>query len=270
MEILGLSQNVGGLSFSTRGIGIVILFLILMRSIVWRCRVVGVGWRWQQVSSSWMGWQGGSVWNSLGQPSTFLLSRTFPLTPNFPVFRLGQICVNRLTWDENTGQAAHGPAPPVADDPQKDVIVTPGQQIQAPGGHQEPGAMSHAARRVEEKVEYRDEAGNLLDPAQVQALEGKVSFSTRYETRTRLVDQDGNEIVRPSHESVEGTVADAPEPGTVGEGMMNGEERTKPAEGVKVEADVDKEGKVQREAEATAKPNAEADGALEGTGRDEL
>lgn len=42
---------------------------------------------------------------------------------------------------------------------------------------------------MEEKVEYRDEDGNLLDEAQVAALEGKVSFSTRYETRTRMVDQ---------------------------------------------------------------------------------
>lgn len=127
-----------------------------------------------------------------------------------------------------------------------------------------------AARHVEEKIEYRDEAGNLLDPAQVQALEGKVSFSTRYETRTRLVDREGNEIVRSSQDGVEGTVADAPEPGTVGEVMMEEEERTKPAEGVKVKGDVEKERKVQREAEATVEPEAEAEGGLEGTGRDEL
>lgn len=47
---------------------------------------------------------------------------------------------------------------------------------------------------TEEKVEYRDEDGNLLDEEQVKALEGKVSFSTRYETRTRLVDAAGNEV----------------------------------------------------------------------------
>jgi dolichyl-phosphate-mannose-protein mannosyltransferase len=51
---------------------------------------------------------------------------------------------------------------------------------------------------TEEKVEFRDENGNLLDEEQVKAMEGKVSFSTRYETRTRLVDEAGNEI----HEGV--------------------------------------------------------------------
>ena len=46
----------------------------------------------------------------------------------------------------------------------------------------------------EDRVEYRDQDGNLLDEKQVADLEGKVSFSTRYETRTRVVDADGNEI----------------------------------------------------------------------------
>lgn len=54
--------------------------------------------------------------------------------------------------------------------------------------------MQEGGSFTEEKVEYRDEEGNLLDEEQVKALEGKVSFSTRYETRTRLVDQMGNEI----------------------------------------------------------------------------
>jgi dolichyl-phosphate-mannose-protein mannosyltransferase len=46
----------------------------------------------------------------------------------------------------------------------------------------------------EERVEYRDQDGNLLNEAQVAALEGKVSFQTRYETRTRIVDAAGNEV----------------------------------------------------------------------------
>ncbi|OCK89842.1 glycosyltransferase family 39 protein [Cenococcum geophilum 1.58] len=46
----------------------------------------------------------------------------------------------------------------------------------------------------EEKVEYRDEDGNILDDEQVAALAGKVSFKTRYETRTRIIDAQGNEI----------------------------------------------------------------------------
>lgn len=54
--------------------------------------------------------------------------------------------------------------------------------------------MQEGGSFTEEKVEFRDEDGNLLDEEQVKALEGKVSFSTRYETRTRLVDAAGNEI----------------------------------------------------------------------------
>lgn len=54
--------------------------------------------------------------------------------------------------------------------------------------------MQEGGTFTEEKIEYRDEDGNLLDEEQVKALEGKVSFSTRYETRTRLVDAAGNEI----------------------------------------------------------------------------
>ena len=46
----------------------------------------------------------------------------------------------------------------------------------------------------EKKIEYRDQDGNLLNEEQVAALQGKVSFSTRYETRTKLVDEAGNEI----------------------------------------------------------------------------
>ncbi len=62
----------------------------------------------------------------------------------------------------------------------------------------------------EEKVEYRDQNGNLLDEAQVQALlaEGKATFETKYETRTKLVDEHGNEVnpsdVAPPHPDVEG------------------------------------------------------------------
>ncbi|KAK9777272.1 putative Dolichyl-phosphate-mannose--protein mannosyltransferase [Seiridium cardinale] len=62
----------------------------------------------------------------------------------------------------------------------------------------------------EERVEYRDQDGNLLDEEQVKALEGKVEFKTRYETRTRVVDASGNEVpgaeipVAPPHPDVEG------------------------------------------------------------------
>lgn len=63
----------------------------------------------------------------------------------------------------------------------------------------------------EERVEYRDQDGNLLNEEQVAALEkdGKVSFKTQYETRTRLVDAQGNEInpeepIAPQHPDAEG------------------------------------------------------------------
>jgi dolichyl-phosphate-mannose-protein mannosyltransferase len=46
----------------------------------------------------------------------------------------------------------------------------------------------------EERIEYRDENGRILDEEEVAALAGKVSFKTRYETRTRVVDGQGNEI----------------------------------------------------------------------------
>lgn len=50
----------------------------------------------------------------------------------------------------------------------------------------------------EERVEYRDQDGNLLDEEQVKALQGKVEFKTRYETRTRIVDANGNEVPPPA------------------------------------------------------------------------
>lgn len=55
----------------------------------------------------------------------------------------------------------------------------------------------HRVVAKEEKVEYRDQDGNLLDPEQVKALEGKVEFKTRYETRTRVIDEHGNELQMP-------------------------------------------------------------------------
>lgn len=59
----------------------------------------------------------------------------------------------------------------------------------------------------EETVEYRDQDGNLLDEAAVKALmaEGKAKFETKYETRTRVVDELGNEVppVAPDHPDYE-------------------------------------------------------------------
>lgn len=61
----------------------------------------------------------------------------------------------------------------------------------------------------EERVEYRDQDGNLLNEDEVAQLmaEGLASFSTKYETETKLVDQFGNiipESERGQYESKSG------------------------------------------------------------------
>lgn len=49
----------------------------------------------------------------------------------------------------------------------------------------------------EEKIEFRDQDGNLLSDEQVAELQGKVDFETKYETKTRVVDDLGAEIPAP-------------------------------------------------------------------------
>lgn len=89
----------------------------------------------------------------------------------------------------------------------------------------EPAVLREVGR--EQKIEYRDVDGNLLDEEQVSHLEeeGQVTFKTTYETRTRHVDADGNEIDKaeqhaPQHPDVEGQ-----NPDTSG----NAEPRSQPA-----------------------------------------
>ncbi|OAX84102.1 hypothetical protein ACJ72_01538 [Emergomyces africanus] len=75
------------------------------------------------------------------------------------------------------------------------AMVTPGQLL----------GSAHV-----ESVVYRDEDGNILDEEQVALLEqeGNVSFETRYETKTRIVDVHGRELgwehLAPRHPDVEG------------------------------------------------------------------
>ncbi|QIW98367.1 hypothetical protein AMS68_003885 [Peltaster fructicola] len=151
-----------------------------------------------------------------------------------------------------TQPAAQGPAPPVAEDPKKEVNVTPRGN--------EPIIQS-----TEEKIEYRDEHGNLLNEEQVKALEGKVSFSTRYETRTRLVDEAGNEIVAPDGESSSfaGTIAHGENPETAGEDVAS----AKPPN-ANADQDIEKEKSVDANGGA-AEPEEAAEPA-DATGRDEL
>ena len=102
----------------------------------------------------------------------------------------------------------------------------------------------------EEHVEYRDQDGNLLDEAQVAELiaEGKASFQTKYETRTRMVDEFGNEVnasgVAPDHPDVQGQNPDT-------KGVPEEKGRSQPA-------DVKAGGSVKKEDDGKAKPASDA------------
>lgn len=102
----------------------------------------------------------------------------------------------------------------------------------------------------EEHVEYRDQDGNLLDEAQVAELlaEGKASFQTKYETRTRMVDEFGNEVnasgVAPEHPDVQGQNPDT-------KGVPEEKGRSQPA-------DVNAGGSVKKEDDGKAKPASDA------------
>lgn len=118
----------------------------------------------------------------------------------------------------------------------------------------------------EEKIEYRDEAGNILNEEQVKELEGKVSFSTRYETRTRLVDANGNEVydgVANEEESYAGTIAEGSNQETGGVEQDAANEQ--PAS-VNVNDDIEKEKSIE-ESTVSAEPESDAGAA---TGKDEL
>jgi dolichyl-phosphate-mannose-protein mannosyltransferase len=123
------------------------------------------------------------------------------------------------------------------------------------------GAVPSGQRVIaqEEKVEYRDQDGNLLDPAQVSSLaeEGKVTFKTKYETRTRLVDAAGNEVpgpnaVAPDHPDVEGQNPDT-------KGIPEKQGKSQPAD-----AEIKSVGSDSREVDGKPKPGSEAN---EATGK---
>ena len=153
-----------------------------------------------------------------------------------------------------SGEKTSAPAAPppiiVKDDeeqPVKEAVVTP--QVSA--------AESTLSR--EEKIEYRDQDGNLLDEEQVKALEGKVSFSTRYETRTRVVDAQGREIadgsagaegIAPPHPDVER------EPETASDGD-DGEVKEAPAT-ASPEEDLLKEKSIEMSKSGAPRPASES------------
>jgi dolichyl-phosphate-mannose-protein mannosyltransferase len=104
-----------------------------------------------------------------------------------------------------------------------------------------------------DKVEYRDQDGNLLNEEQVKALEGKASFSTRYETRSGILDADGHVImpdvagVAPPHPDAESGTKEVPE----------NEGRDSPPS-ISPEQDLQKEKSVEEAATDKPKPASEA------------
>jgi len=135
------------------------------------------------------------------------------------------------------------------------------QQVNSVGQQAPPAGQIHREISREEKVEYRDQDGNLLNDEQVAALKGKVSFSTKYETRTRLVDANGQEVapsgeaaVAPPHPDVHGA-----EPETVGGDSEVRSEKNTPAS-EDVASDLKKESIAEEVAEkesSAAVPEAE-------------
>ena len=119
--------------------------------------------------------------------------------------------------------------------------VTPGSQDQA----------NIIAR--EEKVEYRDQDGNLLNEAQVKGMEGKASFSTKYETRTQVLNADG-QVVFKGEEGVAPPHPDA-EPGT--KGLPDHQARDSPPK-APLEAYAKKESSVENKDTGTPRPGSEA------------
>ena len=144
------------------------------------------------------------------------------------------------------------------------------------GGQQKPPPQEHvtsqaplqeAAVQMEEKIEYRDQDGNLLDENQVAELEGKVSFKTRYETRTRVLDADGNEVNDNSAGSA-GTAPPHPadrEPETAAD-QPEDDGREYPAT-ASPEDDLGKEKSVKKNDDGKPRPASEAKDA---TKKDEL
>jgi dolichyl-phosphate-mannose-protein mannosyltransferase len=109
----------------------------------------------------------------------------------------------------------------------------------------------------EEKIEYRDQDGNLLDPEQVKSLEGKVSFKTRYETRTRMVDAYGNEVQPPPEAGVAPPHPDVDNVDRETLGVPNSSAKDSPALQRVMTADDSKEESIDKSKRSAAKPASE-------------
>lgn len=106
----------------------------------------------------------------------------------------------------------------------------------------------------EEKIEYRDQDGKLLDEDEVKSLMegGQASFSTKYETKTLLVDEEGKEVpaesasdlsstapAHPDTENVDSETADEAEPQATEEPRTPAEADVAPEEASSETAEVD-------------------------------
>ena len=109
----------------------------------------------------------------------------------------------------------------------------------------------------EERIEYRDSEGNLLDEEQVQSLKdgGAVSFQTRYETRTRMIDANGNEIPIPQGWAPEHPDVQGQNPDTKGVQKEDGIGGNKSDGPVKASVEGD-ESKISKEAKPASDANA--------------
>lgn len=150
--------------------------------------------------------------------------------------------------------------PPVAADQQQAIVEERAGISEAPEEPKMSAAPLVPGQSVlsrEEKIEYRDQDGNLLDPEQVKSLEGKVSFKTRYETRTRLVDAQGNEIAQPEEDAnpVAPPHPEGVDPSTIGTPEQDVQD--KPAAQVNVQADESKEENLPKSDAGEAKPASE-------------
>lgn len=127
-----------------------------------------------------------------------------------------------------------------------------------------PAAQPPRVVAQEERIEYRDQDGNILDPEQVKELEGKVEFKTRYETRTRVIDENGNEV-QVDVEEGEGVAPPHPD-------VQNVDQETKQKESAgdsKVVPDAAESIKGEREAEVK-KPKPASEGGPEASAHEEL
>ncbi|PGH26727.1 hypothetical protein AJ80_01673 [Polytolypa hystricis UAMH7299] len=121
-----------------------------------------------------------------------------------------------------------------------------------------PVAAESLVSRVDSVV-YRDQDGNILNEEQVAELQkdGKVSFETRYETRTRVIDAEGRELSYEQKNAPDHPDAEGQNPETAGKNDEPASPADKPAsvpgEEKSVERDDDKPKPASEGNEATQK-----------------